>query len=255
MTDEERAEQLARAIDELIRGIESPDASHGLNDDELESLLDVARDRLEAGQTYRDEADAYESEVWERLTDRLAFQAPSSSSPDIELPPESNEALRDIISLRMQMARDVLDIAESHRDEVWHRLQSRLGDTGPGGPAPNPGEVPIEARNDAEIEAITRRSLARLAEIASDPAHLRFRERLKRDVHAAVYDPLTVNEPSRRTNVRVIVGVAIVVALTAAIIGPLPITGVDGHPAFQFAESVASHFGLSSANSAAAAPP
>jgi hypothetical protein len=253
MTDEERAEQLARAIDDLIRDVESPDTSHGLNDDELEALLDVARDRLEAGQAYRDHADAHESEVWERLTDRLVFQTPSS--PDIDIPPESNDALRDIIALRMQMSREVLDIAESHRDEVWGRLQSRMGMMDPGAPAPGAGEIPIEAQSDDEIEAITRRSLARLAEIASDPAHNRFRERLKRDVHAAAYSPLATVEPARRVDMRLMVGAALVVALTAAIVAPLPITGVDGHPAFQFAESVATHIGIGGANGASAAPP
>ncbi len=34
--------------------------------------------------------------------------------------------LRDVIGLRMQLAREVLDLAEEHRDEVWVRLRSRI---------------------------------------------------------------------------------------------------------------------------------
>jgi hypothetical protein len=34
--------------------------------------------------------------------------------------------LRDVIGLRMQLAREALDMAEEHRDEVWARLRSRI---------------------------------------------------------------------------------------------------------------------------------
>ncbi len=38
----------------------------------------------------------------------------------------TQESLRDVIGLRMQLAREVLDLAEEHRDEVWARLRSRI---------------------------------------------------------------------------------------------------------------------------------
>jgi hypothetical protein len=34
--------------------------------------------------------------------------------------------LRDVIGLRMQLAREALDMAEEHRDEVWARIRSRI---------------------------------------------------------------------------------------------------------------------------------
>ena len=34
--------------------------------------------------------------------------------------------LREVIGLRMQLAREALDMAEEHRDEVWARLRSRI---------------------------------------------------------------------------------------------------------------------------------
>jgi hypothetical protein len=34
--------------------------------------------------------------------------------------------LRDVIGLRMQLSREVLDLAEEHRDEVWEHLRSRI---------------------------------------------------------------------------------------------------------------------------------
>ncbi len=38
----------------------------------------------------------------------------------------TQDNLRDVIGLRMQLAREALDIAEGHRDEVWARLRSRI---------------------------------------------------------------------------------------------------------------------------------
>ncbi|RLC59181.1 MAG: hypothetical protein DRI30_01155 [Chloroflexi bacterium] len=38
----------------------------------------------------------------------------------------TQDNLRDVIGLRMQLAREVLDLAEDHRDEVWERLRSRI---------------------------------------------------------------------------------------------------------------------------------
>ncbi len=38
----------------------------------------------------------------------------------------TRDNLRDVIGLRTQLAREVLDLAEEHRDEVWARLRSRI---------------------------------------------------------------------------------------------------------------------------------
>ncbi len=38
----------------------------------------------------------------------------------------TQDNLRNIIGLRMQLAREALDLAEEHRDEVWARLRSRI---------------------------------------------------------------------------------------------------------------------------------
>ncbi len=38
----------------------------------------------------------------------------------------TQDDLRDVIGLRMQLSREVLDLAEEHRDEVWERLRSRI---------------------------------------------------------------------------------------------------------------------------------
>ncbi|MCH7809744.1 MAG: hypothetical protein IH863_04105 [Chloroflexi bacterium] len=38
----------------------------------------------------------------------------------------TQDNLRDVIGLRMQLAREALELAEEHRDEVWARLRSRI---------------------------------------------------------------------------------------------------------------------------------
>ena len=42
----------------------------------------------------------------------------------------TQDDLRDVIGLRMQLAREALDMAEGHRDEVWTRLRSRINSLG-----------------------------------------------------------------------------------------------------------------------------
>ena len=38
----------------------------------------------------------------------------------------TQDDLRDVIGLRMQLSREALDLADKHRDEVWERLRSRI---------------------------------------------------------------------------------------------------------------------------------
>lgn len=55
----------------------------------------------------------------------------------------TRDSLRDVIGLRMQLAREALDLAEDHRDEVWARLRSRISGLEDG------------AEADAETESTT----------------------------------------------------------------------------------------------------
>lgn len=237
MTDDERAKQLARAIDDLISGTESPGESHGLDDDELEALLRVAEERIQAGRERREAGSAHEGEVWKRLSERLSQQA--GATPDVDIPREQHDALRDIVSLRMQMATEVFEIAEAHRDEVWERVQSRLGGV-------SSKDIPVEARDEAEVEALTRRSLNRLAEIASDPVENRFRERLRRDTKRATDPP----PPKKSYRLSIALGLATIM-LAVVSLAPLPFTGFAGHPFVEFAESAADQIGLAAPEAAA----
>lgn len=70
----------------------------------------------------------------------------------------TQDNLRDVIGLRMQLASEILELAEEHRDEVWARLRSRISgldgdpDTGAETPQPPPPGLdgPERRRRPAE---------------------------------------------------------------------------------------------------------
>ncbi len=53
--------------------------------------------------------------------------------------------LREVIGLRMQLAREALDMAEEHRDEVWARLRSRIDGPEDGSDADAETERPTQS--------------------------------------------------------------------------------------------------------------
>ncbi len=89
----------------------------------------------------------------------------------------TQDNLRDVIGLRMQLAREVLDLAEEHRDEVWARLRSRISgledvpdgdavteDTAPSArpDGPERRRSPIEPKYSGEEPQVRRLSWPRL---------------------------------------------------------------------------------------------
>src|SRR3989304_7759663 len=139
MRDEDRAEMLARAIEEMVQGGLPED----LGDEEMEELLQIARTRLDAArmasQTGADTQDA----VLERLIARLNVLRGEHNSgethPSIvdsaggfatgdDDPREVGvRELQDVISMRRHAAEDAAGIAEQHREAVWQRVQTRIG--------------------------------------------------------------------------------------------------------------------------------
>ena len=160
MNEEERAEWLARAIDDLLKADRQSEAASeppaGWEAEELKALMRVARARLD---TARDTANAglqYEGAIWQQVVSRLngnlgkerpkledeldwltnarghagtrdsetarrSRKVESASWRDAEV-----EELREIALLRRQMAEEAASLAEEHRDAVWQRLQSRI---------------------------------------------------------------------------------------------------------------------------------
>lgn len=142
MNEQERADWLARAIDDLVRGDRPAQPSANLDEDEIGSLMRVARARLE---TARDAAHAglpYEGAVWQEVVQRLeqrrsacgayadADRGHITSTGGLAAPDEPDigetRDLKDIVLLRRQMSEQMLSLAEAHRDSVWQEVQARL---------------------------------------------------------------------------------------------------------------------------------
>jgi hypothetical protein len=125
MNERQRADELARAIDELIHG-PTPPGSAQADDPELQSLIKVAQARLITSR--HSQNPAVQDSVWQRILGRLDKRPQARREVTQEI--VADDAMRDTILARRQMSEAILELAEQHRDEVWTRLQERI-DRGP----------------------------------------------------------------------------------------------------------------------------
>lgn len=135
MKDQQRADRLARAIEQMAQGRMPED----VDDDELQELLVIARIRMDAaGQSTEAGGEAQHS-VLERLLARLHAQngERSHEEPEEVAANEIAEAddgsdemsvgeLQDVINLRRRMAEQAAELSEAHRDSVWRQVQARI---------------------------------------------------------------------------------------------------------------------------------
>ncbi len=151
MNEGERAEWLARAIDDLLKRDRQSEAAAGrpagLEAGELEALMRVARARLATANETAHAGVQYEGAIWQRVLSRLEAQPEHSDSGDApnwltnagafaagtdadDSDPSWLEIdaleLREIALLRRRMAEEAAALAEGHREAVWRRLQSRI---------------------------------------------------------------------------------------------------------------------------------
>ena len=142
MNEKERADWLARAVDNLIQRREAAEPPEDLNDGDLAGIMRVARARLSLAETTAHQGLQYEGAVWQKVLDRLEQRASNpgrksnaatyflKKSGDETLHHEANEdelkGLEDIVALRKRMADESMALAEPHREAVWHTVRSRL---------------------------------------------------------------------------------------------------------------------------------
>lgn len=139
MHDEDRADRLAKAIEEMVQG----NMPEGIDDEELQELLRIAKIRLDAAHQAAEAGGEAQSAVLERLVARLKLpQKQDSAEPNSSTTahdsagdiPASNEdredldikELQEVIDLRRQMSEHAAAISEAHRDAVWQRVQARV---------------------------------------------------------------------------------------------------------------------------------
>jgi len=275
MKEEERAERLARAIDELLQG-NSPGQ---LDDSDLSELLRVAKARMDAADKAGQASVQHEGEVWEQLLRRLGHRgdagatahqaraADGARTVDSELNDVVDE-LRDVIALRRQMAEQAAALAEQHRDAVWQRVAARIQSQPQSAGAlsfsrhgePDADTVaaavdslvlgePIWEANDTRLEELlqvarTRRLAARATVAASRGIEGRLWARLRprlaeRGGGGSLHHFATPRHAWSR-----LAAAAAVAALFVAAVGPIPATGLAHHPAVEFARFIGEHVGV-----------
>jgi len=139
MHDQDRADKLAKAIEEMVQGRMPED----LDDEELQELLQIAKIRLDVARLAAEAGSEAQSAVLERLIARLnllqkrdagelnGFTAAHDRAGDIAANDEDPEhvdvkELQDVIDLRRQMAEHAAAVSEAHREAVWQRVQARI---------------------------------------------------------------------------------------------------------------------------------
>ncbi len=196
MNERQRADQLTRAIEELINGTPRPRPAR-FDDQELQSLIHVAQARLGASKKAASTGAAHESAVWQQLIARLDGRPqPSKANPGHDI--ATNAAMRQTVAARREVSAAILLLATRHKDEVWRRVQERIkGRRAPPGKPHSPsggcgggsGEMPptrtrFFPTDDADIDsllavALNRQTLreasARAVELSQHRLHERRR--------------------------------------------------------------------------------
>jgi hypothetical protein len=198
MNERQRADQLARAIDELINGMPRPGPAR-FDDQELQSLIHVAQARLGAGKEAASASADHETAVWQQLIARLEGRPePSQATHAHDI--ATDAAIRQTVAARREVSAAILSLAARHKEEIWRRVQERIkGRRGPprkrhspsGGTGGDPADMPptrtrFFPTGDAEIDsllavALNRPTLRHTSARAIEPHRLHERRRGDRE--------------------------------------------------------------------------
>lgn len=266
MNEQERADALARAIDELIhrRGEHDQD----FEDEDLRSLLRVAGARHETGAERAHTAANHEAAVWQRLVTRMEDRS-DSDQPE-QLAPDDD--VRGVIAARRQVTEEVLALADQHRDEVWNRVQERISKQRPGrrgifsflrshGYVISQTETPPASRTrliptgDSELDSLLRvalglTSLRAAGERALSGQQAQLQQRVRLD--PARRRPAPAATPRHEPMFWLRAGAVAAAVLVAAAL--LPIPGLAHSPAVEAARFLGQHLGVVETNESPPAP-
>jgi hypothetical protein len=270
MNERERADALARTIDEMLRGTQTSEPR--FDDEDLRSLIRVADARRQASiEAGRRSAD-HESAVWQRLVARLEnHDAPEDGDPD-ELSPYDD--MRDVVAARRRVSEDVLQLAEQHREEVWRRVQERISKqrkkrTGifsflqsrTSGDVPaqrsGRGHTSLILTGDNDVDSLLRVALINpsmhvAGRLGTSDSQSQLRARMRSD--PARLPRRQIESPSSGPGLLLSVGAVAVVALAAVILGPIPFTGLSESPAAEAARFLGKHLGVTETDTLPPAP-
>jgi hypothetical protein len=257
MNERQRADQLARAIDELISG--TPRAGPARYDDhELQSLIEVAQARLGASKNAAKTGADHETQVWEQLIARLDGRPqPSEAKPGHDIATDAD--LRQTVAARCEMSAAILSLAARHKDEVWRLVQERIkGRRGsrsdplsPGSAGGDPSEPPMRTRfyptGDADIDsllavALNRPTLRDLSTHSADSSQRKLHERRRGDPAHQWRADLALPQAASRTSWAPLAAAGAMILLVIAALGPVP--GLAYSPAVEAARYVGQHLGV-----------
>src|SRR5206468_5319864 len=263
MNEEERAEWLARAIDDLLsrdrsRPTEPPPPE--FERQELNALLRIAHSRAEQGDASIQAGVQYEGAVWRRVLERLDRRRTSREVRPLDaIEPANPEEiaaakaleemeigeLREIARLRRMMAERAASIAESHRDHVWDRVQSRI-------------HAQPQKRWPFTF-FVAKRDKAPSAAGAHDVNASAGDSLLDGERGAAERSTGRAYSEQPRPNLSVgwqkTAAAAALVVLIAVALAPLPATGFAEHPVAGLVRSIGEHLGVREAGEPPPPPP
>jgi len=286
MNEQERADWLARALDNLIHGRREPDPPPDLDDSELSSLIRVASARLESASIASQAGLQHEGEVWRKVLQRLDRRRRHAETGDTAQDAAAQfgfdrgefHELQDIVLLRRRMADEIRAFAETQRDSVWRAIKSRIEARShkhsllrflrrhkPGSQTPIPafesiavGQTVWQSRDSRTAELVDlarkRRVLGQMAQQSASASEHRVWARIQPSIYSVVLRDARPAGPSGRQPFTRpawsrLAAAAAAAALLVAAVGPIPATGLAHHPAVRLAEYVGSHVGVSETTS------
>jgi len=284
-----RADELARAIEELLQGHPAPE----LHDEDLNDLLRMASVRRDAARAAAYASAQHEGTVWQQVLARLGLgerqasdpantlegAAPAAAAGDAEM--LDFKELEGVIDLRRQMAEQATSLAEVHRDAVWKQVRARIEDhsskRGLFFPPRSQPEArvlasavdslvlgePIWEATDSRLEdlldlAHTRRAMGQAAAVAGSQRiqgrlWARLRPRLLAHVLEREHSGPGTWPSAWPWPKLAAAGAAL--ALVLAAVGPIPATGLANHPVAQLVRFAGQHLGVTETSSTPTVPP
>lgn len=289
MNEHERAEWLARTIDDILRGTQLNKRPAGLDENDIDALLRAAAGRLNTGEEAARAGLQYEGPIWQAVLQRLDRRSqrregdPAYASTQVvardnspKTPPDREmEGLREIVDMRRRMALRLAAFSDTYKDEVWRQLESRMkartkdkkGFFSFLRRSREPKQVPeaetLESflqRLDVSEEPVgpqvdnlivTANRRRQLSEFSSSYADSS-RDEIWHRVTAEISDSeaTEASGPDRGPSVRRWAFTGAAAVLLVAALGPLPATGLAGHPAVDAAYLAGRHLGLTETDSA-----
>ena len=258
MNERQRADQLARAIDELINGTPRPGPTR-FDDQELQSLIQVAQARLGASKKAARAGADHQATVWQQLITRLEGRSqPSQRRPAHDIATDAD--MRQTVAARREMSAAILSLAARHKDEVWRRVQERikgrreppgtpplLGGAGGGSAEISPVRTRFFPTGDADNDsllavALNRPTLRDLSAHAVDSSQRKLHDRMRGDPARQRRSDLALPQADSSTSWAPLATISAIVLLIIAALAPVP--GLAHPPAVEAARYVGQHLGV-----------